>query len=188
MNIKKELIFISVFISIFAVLLFILFNGCSQNKTLTVDIASAAYECGIEDDSFKMSYIDCNDNFVSRNISSLSDINGEIALELQKNTITPLLIEFSSRDEEGNHQKIGFLYPITTEFSKAGAFCANIYFKLLLNSTESSEKIRKFCSYFNWNRFYEMVCDYDDPFVLNEEVMCHDIASGNFSSYSFREK
>ena len=188
MNIKNEIIFISVFLSIFAGLLVILFEGCSQTQRLSIDISDTFYDCAQEDVPFSIYYIDRDSNFVVESVSARSEIGREITLEVSKNSLTPILIEFSNRDEHGFHPKTGFLYPITTDFSKAGAFCASVYFKLFLNSTDSRDQIRKFCSYFNWKRFYEKVCEYENPFVLDEELLCHDIASGNFSAYSFKIK
>ena len=55
-------------------------------------------------------------------------------------------------------------------------------------SFENSQKTAEFCNYFNWNKFYENILKFENPFLLNSDLICNDIATNQFSVYSLKLK
>lgn len=173
--------------SILAILLIL--TGCSRDVTLELDLEEIESSLSIleRDPNFKIVYIDTDENFKELYFDSISESGSTFKLQTTKDRFTPVLVIFDVEPTE-NISKGGILYPLTTQADNASAFCAEIYIKLFLNSYEEKEDIRKFCSFFNWNRFYQKASSYENPFLLDEEKLCASIASGTFSERSFSLK
>ena len=212
---KKTIFYLFCMTFIFVSLLLVLFlNGCAQTVDLEVDIEQAALDSGISDydTTFKIIFLNCSQqaevhNFESISQSLLTELqisenislsNGIFSLKTTKDRLTPVLIIFDSLETQSENQseqdfiKRGIFYPICSEPNASAAFCAQVYIKLFTNSFNDGETVKKYCSFFNWKRFYQKVCTfettYGSPFVLDDEKICASIAASTFSEYSFSLK
>ena len=175
--------FATLFVAVFLV-------SCSQEERIFVNLESAFSEVLsreisdlIPEKSGFIIYYD--ENFTLQKTQISSDLT-EFEIRFQKGNILPVLIEFNTNSV----QKIyaGNLYPITDEFSVHSAFCSFIYQKLLRCSFENIETSNDFCRYFNWNKFYESILKFENPFLLDSDLICYDISTNQFSARSLKLK
>lgn len=187
---KKKYIYFAVSV-IFVIILILLLaaRSCSNQESVLVDLKCARCDCLKQcislDNNVTVSYIDSDCNY--HNHCCNVNETASFVLFTEKNCVTPFLVT-TTDTETGCEFYTGFLYPFSTEFSIHGGFCAWIYIKLFQNSFQSKEEIVQFCSFFNWKRFYEKILSYDNPFILDDEKICSDIAARNFSVHSFVKK
>ncbi|MGP1587462.1 MAG: hypothetical protein ACTTHG_03890 [Treponemataceae bacterium] len=185
---KQKFFLIFIFFSPAIIVLFL--HGCSQNELLCIDLNLAGYNLGLKNSQIinskgKIIYIN---NEISLNEKEtfiqkeFTGFNQRFYICVPKNQITPVLVTIDSETPLYS----GFLFPFSNEFSVHGAFCAFIFTKLFTNSYENPQDIYKFCSYFNWKKFYEKILTYKDPFSLDSDKILSDIAGGNFSAHSIK--
>ena len=186
---KRTIFYLLLYLTVFVCLLAILFSsGCSQNVILQVDLRSIAADFQAEDFSGKISFLEEDFSVKTVAFSRCEEFGGVFSIKTMKNDLSPVLVTIDTPDSIFRTKKVGFLYPITTEADKAGGFCAHIFIRLLTNSFEDSESVKRYCSFFNWNRFYQKVLTYDEPFLLDDDAICTDIANATFSERSFKMK
>ena len=168
----------------------VFFVSCSQEEKIFVNIESAFSEVLsreisdlIPEKSGFIIYYD--ENFTLQKTQISSDLT-EFEIIFQKGNILPVLIEFDTNSLEKIYA--GKLFPITDEFSVQSAFCSFIYQKLLRCSFENIESSNDFCRYFNWNKFYESILKFDNPFLLDSDLICYDISRNQFSARSLKLK
>ena len=164
--------------------------SCSQEEKIFVNIESAFSEVLSRENSDlipeKSGFIIYYDeNFTLQKTKIDSDFS-EFEIKLQKGNILPVLIEFNTNYLEKIYA--GKLYPITEDFSVHSAFCSFIYQKLLRCSFENIETSNDFCRYFNWNKFYESILKFENPFLLDSDLICYDISTSQFSARSLKLK
>ncbi len=171
----------TIFIALFLV-------SCSQEEKFYVNLESAFAEVLsrenldlIPEQSGFIIYFD--ENFVLQKTEFTSELK-EFEIIFQKGNIIPILIEFNTNSLEKIYA--GKLFPITDEFSVHSAFCSFIYQKLLRCSNENLKTSNDFCRYFNWKKFYESILKFENPFLLNSDLICNDIATNQFSAYSLK--
>ena len=162
--------------------------SCSQEEKIYVNLESAFAEVLsrknsdlIPEQSGFIIYFD--ENFVLQKTEFTSELK-EFEIIFQKGNIIPILIEFNSNSLEKIYA--GKLYPITEEFSVHSAFCSFIYQKLLRCSNQNCKTSNDFCKYFNWKKFYQSTLKFENPFLLNSDLICNDIATNQFSAYSLK--
>ena len=191
---KKKHIYISLFILSLLIVVFVfLAQCCSYTDSLLIDASYAKGTAQLDFASSQSSqlktqilYIDENKNLTTLNFDENSSVN-PFYIRVHKNELTPLVIIFSDEKNLCDHYT-GIFYPVCKEFSVHAGFCAYIYLQLLLNSNQKSEDIVEYCNHFNWQRFYEKVLTYENPFLLDSQRLCQDIARHNFSERSFKIK
>lgn len=162
--------------------------SCSQEEKIYVNLESAFAEVLsrensdlIPEQSGFIIYFD--ENFVLQKTEFTSELK-EFEIICQKGNILPVLIEFNTNSLEKIYA--GKLFPITDEFSVHSAFCSFVYQKLLRCSNENLKTSNDFCRFFNWNKFYESILKFENPFLLNSDLICNDIATNQFSAYSLK--
>ena len=162
--------------------------SCSQEEKIYVNLESAFAEVLsrensnlIPEQSGFIIYFD--ENFVLQKTEFTSELK-EFEIIFQKGNIIPVLIEFNTNSLEKIYA--GKLFPITDEFSVHSAFCSFVYQKLLRCSNENLKTSNDFCRFFNWNKFYESILKFENPFLLNSDFICNDIATNQFSAYSLK--
>ena len=162
--------------------------SCSQEEKIFVNIESAFAEVLsretldlIPEQNGFIIYFD--ENFVLQKTEFSSELS-EFEIIFAKGNIIPVLIEFNSNSLEKIYA--GKLYPITEEFSVHSAFCSFIYQKLLRCSNQNCKTSNDFCKYFNWKKFYQSTLKFENPFLLNSDFICNDIATNQFSAYSLK--
>lgn len=162
--------------------------SCSQEEKIYVNLERAFAEVLSrenldlipEQNGFIIYY---DENFTLQKTQISSDLT-EFEIICQKGNILPVLIEFNTNSLEKIYA--GKLYPITEEFSVHSAFCSFIYQKLLRCSNENLKTSNDFCKYFNWKKFYQSTLKFENPFLLNSDLICNDIATNQFSAYSLK--
>ena len=164
--------------------------SCSQEEKIFVNIESAFSEVlsreisdVIPEQSGFIIYYD--ENFTLQKTQISSDLT-EFEIICQKGNILPVLIEFNTNSLEKIYA--GKLFPITDEFSVHSAFCSFVYQKLLRCSNENLKTSNDFCRFFNWNKFYESILKFENPFLLDSDLICYDISINQFSARSLKLK
>ncbi len=164
--------------------------SCSQEEKIFVNIESAFSEVLsrensdlIPEQSGFIIYFD--ENFVLQKTEFTSELK-EFEIICQKGNILPVLIEFNTNSLEKIYA--GKLFPITDEFSVHSAFCSFVYQKLLRCSNENLKTSNDFCRFFNWNKFYESILKFENPFLLDSDLICYDISINQFSARSLKLK
>lgn len=162
--------------------------SCSQEVKFVVDIEKAFYEVSTRSENLLqksgfITYFDKNLNLQKTEFDSETQI---LELQNSKGNIVAVLIYFET--DSLDYANSGMLYPIAQEFSVHSSFCAFIYQKLMNCSFENPQKTAEFCNYFNWNKFYENILKFENPFLLNSDLICNDIATNQFSVYSLKLK
>ena len=171
----------TIFVALFLV-------SCSQEEKFLVNLESAFAEVLsrknsdlIPEQSGFIIYYD--ENFTLQKTQISSD-QREFEIICQKGNILPVLIEFNTNSLEKIYA--GKLFPITDEFSVHSAFCSFVYQKLLRCSNQNCKTSNDFCKYFNWKKFYQSTLKFENPFLLNSDLICNDIATNQFSAYSLK--
>ena len=187
MMMKTFRFFIFAFATLFVAVFLI---SCSQEEKFYVNIESAFSEVLsreisdlIPEKSGFIIYYD--ENFTLQKTQIYSDLT-EFEIICQKGNILPVLIEFDTNSLEKIYA--GKLFPITAEFSVHSAFCSFIYQKLLRCSNENLKTSNDFCRFFNWNKFYESILKFENPFLLDSDLICYDISINQFSARSLKLK
>lgn len=162
--------------------------SCSQEEKFIVNLENAFAEVLsrenldlIPEQSGFIIYFD--ENFVLQKTEFSSELS-EFEIIFPKGNILPVLIEFNTNSLEKIYA--GKLFPITDEFSVHSAFCSFIYQKLLRCSNQNCKTSNDFCKYFNWKKFYQSTLKFENPFLLNSDLICNDIATNQFSAYSLK--
>ena len=164
--------------------------SCSQEEKFYVNIESAFAEV-LSRENFDLIpeqngfIIYFDENFVLQKTEFTSELK-EFEIIFPKGNILPVLIEFNTNSLEKIYA--GKLFPITDEFSVHSAFCSFVYQKLLRCSNENLKTSNDFCKYFNWNKFYESILKFENPFLLDSDLICNDISTNQFSARSLKIK
>lgn len=174
---------------ILLILVFLLFS-CSQDNSIIIDINSSFLEISNRENQLSnikkrgfITYIDENHQFNNLPFSIDDNI---LEIKVIKGNIVPILLNFET--DSLNFAISGFLYPIVCDFSIHSAYCSYIYQKILKGSDENIKISSEFCSYFNWYKFYESIQKFENPFLLDSDLICSDIATNQFSAFSLKLK
>ncbi len=127
-------------------------------------------------------YVDENHN--SKTIKLSNSQQDSITIPLKKNHLTPILVYTSNLDGEPR----GCLYPITTAIDMHSGFAAWIAYRLLIASHEKKSLTHTYLSHFNWQRFINYIKKYENPWILDQDLIIENIADKTFNVYSIREK
>lgn len=105
------------------------------------------------------------------------------SIQLKKNKITPILLFNSELDTK----PLGCIYPFSTTYDIHSGFAAWILYKLLVCSNENYHDVYEYVSHFNWERFIEEIKKYEDPWMLNQDILFENICDRTFNVYSIKE-
>ena len=103
---------------------------------------------------------------------------------LAKNRLTPFLFYCGGTDTKPQ----GCVYPYDTHASVSGGFTAFVLYKLLLSDAANAENVYECASLFNWQKLHALISAYEDPWVLNDELMTQKIAEGKFGMRYIKKK
>ena len=111
--------------------------------------------------------------------------NGQtLKVVLTKNRLTPFLFYCGGTDTKPQ----GCVYPYDTHASVSGGFTAFVLYKLLLSDAANAENVYECASLFNWQKLNVLISAYEDPWVLNDELMTQKIAEGKFGMRYIKKK
>ena len=111
--------------------------------------------------------------------------NGQtLKVVLAKNRLTPFLFYCGETDTKPQ----GCVYPYDTHTSVSGGFTAFVLYKLLLSDAANAENMYECASLFNWQKLAALIDSYEDPWILNDELMAQKIAEGKFSMRHIKKK
>ena len=111
--------------------------------------------------------------------------NGQtLKVVLAKNRITPFLFYCGETDTKPQ----GCVYPYDTHASVSGGFTAFVLYKLLLSGAANAENMYERASLFNWQKLHALISAYEDPWILNDELMTQKIAEGKFGMRHIKKK
>ncbi len=102
---------------------------------------------------------------------------------LKKNRLTPILCYTSDYDEK----PLGCVYPFSTELDVHGGFAAWVVYKLLCCSNEEPSLVHEYLTHFNWKKFLEILRKYENPWILDQELIFENISDRTFNIYSVKE-
>ncbi|MGI5076758.1 hypothetical protein [Treponema maltophilum] len=103
---------------------------------------------------------------------------------LAKNRVTPFLFYRGETDAKPQ----GCVYPYDTCANVSGGFTAFVLYKLLLSDAANAENMYERASLFNWQKLHELISAYEDPWILNDELMTQKIAEGKFGMRYIKKK
>ena len=103
---------------------------------------------------------------------------------LAKNRVTPFLFYRGGTDTKPQ----GCVYPYDTHASVSGGFTAFVLYKLLLSGTANAGNMYERASLFNWQKLHALISAYEDPWILNDELMTQKIAEGKFGMRYIKKK
>ncbi|MFI3257495.1 MAG: hypothetical protein R3Y36_04270 [Spirochaetales bacterium] len=107
-----------------------------------------------------------------------------INVPLKQNRLTPILLYC----DEADTQPHGCIYPIAVQTDQKSGFTAWILYKLLVSSNENNEDVYDFLARFNWSRFHSYIETYENPWILNQDLIFENIADATFNVYSIKKK
>ena len=111
--------------------------------------------------------------------------NGQtLKVVLAKNRVTPFLFYRGGTDTKPQ----GCAYPYDTHASVSGGFTAFVLYKLLLSDAANAENMYERASLFNWQKLHALISAYEDPWILNDELMTQKIVEGKFGMRYIKEK
>ncbi len=105
-------------------------------------------------------------------------------LSLKKNHLTPVLVYTSQIDAEPR----GCIYPLSTTITTHNGFAAWILYRLLQATHNDSISAHSYLSHFNWRRFSSYIKKFQNPWVLNQDLILENIADKTFNVYSIKVK
>lgn len=108
----------------------------------------------------------------------------KLKVVLAKNRVTPFLFYRGGTDTKPQ----GCVYPYDTHASVSGGFTAFVLYKLLLSDAANTENIYERASLFNWQKLHAFISAYEDPWILNDELMVQKIAEGKFGMRHIKKK
>lgn len=108
----------------------------------------------------------------------------KLKVVLAKNRVTPFLFYRGETDTKPQ----GCVYPYDTHASVSGGFTAFVLYKLLRSDAANAESIYERASLFNWQKLAALIDSYEDPWILNDELMAQKIAEGKFGMRHIKKK
>ncbi len=150
------------------------------NKTKSITFTNIRFQGNIA-----QAHIIYLDEKAEKKVLPLSDIHKDtITLNIKKNRLTPVLLFSSSVDAE----PLGCIYPFSTTLSIHGGFTSWILYRLLIASNNQIDLTHNYLSHFNWERFMQTIQEYENPWILNQDLIIENIADKTFNMYSIKEK
>ena len=108
----------------------------------------------------------------------------KLKVVLAKNRVTPFLFYRGETDVKPQ----GCVYPYDTRASVSGGFTAFVLYKLLRSDAANAESMYERARLFNWQKLAALIDSYEDPWILNDELMVQKIAEGKFGMRHIKKK
>ena len=108
----------------------------------------------------------------------------KLKVVLAKNRVTPFLFYCGETDTKPQ----GCVYPYDTCANVSGGFTAFVLYKVLLSDAANAESMYERASLFNWQKLAALIDSYEDPWILNDELMAQKIAERKFSARHIKKK
>lgn len=108
----------------------------------------------------------------------------KLKVVLAKNRVTPFLFYCGETDVKPQ----GCVYPYDTRASVSGGFTAFVLYKVLLSDAANAESMYERARLFNWQKLHALISAYEDPWVLNDDLMVQKIAEGKFNVRHIKKK
>lgn len=129
----------------------------------------------------KILYIDEKNQIheITKNqFSEISLTQKDFSITLKQNDITPILVFF-----ENEIYPVGTIYPYSKKISKSEGFSAKILFRFLNETKSTNPKLLKdYISRFNWAKFSEKIATYENPWILNQDLILQKLSDKTFSA------
>ena len=129
----------------------------------------------------KILYIDEKNQIheITKNqFSEISLTQKDFSITLKQNDITPILAFF-----ENEIYPVGTIYPYSKKISKTEGFSAKILFRFLNETKSTNPKLLKdYISRFNWAKFSEKIATYENPWILNQNLILEKLSDKTFSA------
>ena len=129
----------------------------------------------------KILYIDEKNQIheITKNqFSEISLTQKDFSITLKQNDITPILVFF-----ENEIYPVGTIYPYSKKISKTEGFSAKILFRFLNETKSTNPKLLKdYISRFNWAKFSEKIATYENPWILNQNLILEKLSDKTFSA------
>lgn len=110
--------------------------------------------------------------------SEISLTQKDFSITLKQNDITPILVFF-----ENEIYPVGTIYPYSKKISKTKGFSAKILFRFLNETKSTNPKLLKdYISRFNWAKFSEKIATYENPWILNQDLILQKLSDKTFSA------
>ena len=170
-------------------------NGTSAffggKEAVSIVCPRRVYDEGAQADSSQAFalYIDSSMRVQKITLAPNALLSGEanrqtLKVVLAKNRVTPFLFYCGETDTKPQ----GCVYPYDTHASVSGGFTAFVLYKLLLSGTANAENMYERARLFNWQKLHALIKAYEDPWVLNDELMTQKIAEGKFGMRHIKKK
>ena len=108
----------------------------------------------------------------------------KLKVVLAKNRVTPFLFYCGETDAKPQD----CVYPYDTHASVSGGFTAFVLYKLLRSDAANAENMYERARLFNWQKLAALIDSYEDPWILNDELMVQKIAEGKFGMRHIKKK
>ncbi len=129
----------------------------------------------------KILYIDEKNQIheITKNqFSEIALAQKDFSITLKQNDITPILVFF-----ENEIYPVGTIYPYSKKISKTEGFSAKILFRFLNETKSTNPKLLKdYISRFNWAKFSEKIATYENPWILNQDLILQKLSDKTFSA------
>ena len=110
----------------------------------------------------------------------------KLSIEVYKNCATPFVL-YSDSAVKGRCTQ-GMIYPYSESLTEQDAFASDILLTMYLGAGGASEDVRHYLTGFNWKKFMELCSQYEDPWLLDRQLIMESIADGSFSKKSMQLK
>ena len=135
----------------------------------------------LQDKLEKILYINENNEIqeITKNhFSEIALTQKDFSILLKQNDITPVLVFL-----ENEIYPYGAIYPYSKEISKSEGFSAKILFRFLNETKSTNPKLLKdYISRFNWAKFSEKIATYENPWILNQDLILQKLSDKTFSA------
>jgi hypothetical protein len=129
----------------------------------------------------KILYINENNEIreiTQNHFSEIALTQKDFSILLKQNDITPVLVFL-----ENEIYPYGAIYPYSKEISKTEGFSAKILFRFLNETKSTNPKLLKdYISRFNWAKFSEKIATYENPWILNQDLILQKLSDKTFSA------
>ena len=110
------------------------------------------------------------------------DNKDSFSLLLSQNLLTPILVYYKDQ-----LYPMGTIYPYSTKITFHDGFSSKILFRFLNETQSTNQKLlKKFIEKFNWQRFSEKIKTFENPWILNQELILEGLNLKKITSNHFK--
>ena len=174
---------INIFIALFLCIFY--FTRCNFTQTEDFEISICLPQVQNEEDLTVTSF-STTGQIISQALNSKSK---HVIFEMNKNLATPVLVS-----NKENMILYGCIYPYEKELSTDYSYSGFILYTSLLRVKEECKYEKEFLeaqeklSLFNWPRFTEECKEFEDPFLLDKDLIVEKILANKFKKTDLKVK